>query len=106
MTRRIVQHQNWGIRSQDQGPIALATLLLPWRLAPVILWTENDHGLTGRVILGLALLAVLFVDLSFLAGIIAPTFLSMCSAAIAVYFTALFVFSFVVLNALSTQRRN
>ncbi|MEL6465291.1 MAG: hypothetical protein AAFQ58_10010 [Pseudomonadota bacterium] len=104
MSRRIVQDQNRGMRSQDQGPIALATLLLPWRLAPVILRTENDHGLTGRVVLGLALLAALFVDLSFLVGMIAPAFLWMCSAAIAAYCAALLVFSFVILNALSMRR--
>lgn len=106
MNKHMAQDRSQGMRSQDHAPIALATLLLPWRLTPIMLRTESDHGHTGRVILGLALLATLFVDLSFLVGMIAPTFLWMCSVAIAAYCAALLVFSFVILNALSMQKKN
>lgn len=91
---------------QDHAPIALSTLLLPWRLAPIVLHTESDHGRTERVLLGLALLAALFVDVSCLVSMIGPTFLWVFSVGMAAYCAALLVFAFVILNALSMQRKN
>lgn len=83
--------------------ISIATLLLPWRLVPIILQTESDKALSSRVMLGLALLAALFADVSVFAGRIAPNVVWMFTAAVAVYCAALLVFSFVILNSVSNS---
>ncbi len=84
--------------------LRLRNVLLPWRLAASVLYTEENQEQATRSVFCLMLLTGLFAVFATMFGLMGTDALWTCSVVAAAYCAALLTFSFVILNALSVRR--